>query len=252
MKTLHKILTLVTLCTVLPTLASADSNADVNKRHRACLNKVEVNAEAAFDDAIAWEGLGGGEAAKHCAAAALLAANMPLEAARRFEALADSTRRDDVFRADILAHAARAYLVAGDDARALEVLDTAIRLNPAKSDFHLDRAEVLAAQGAYWEAIDDLNLAIAGTPNSADGFALRASAYRMLETFDLARADADRALEINPKHVPALLESGIIARLSGNDVRARKDWVTLLLVDPLGPAAVAARANLERLDGATQ
>src|SRR3546814_14886518 len=61
----------------------------------------------------------------------------------------------------------------------------------------IDRAMTLAAKGRYWEAIDDLNLALAADPRRADALTLRASAYRYVDAPDFALETVQRALAID-------------------------------------------------------
>jgi regulator of sirC expression with transglutaminase-like and TPR domain len=77
---------------------------------------------------------------------------------------------------------------------------------------------------------------------------MRASAYRLVENAELAMADVERALALQPGHPGALLERGNLRRLIGDDDGARADWIKLLQTDPESIPADAARANLEKLD----
>ena len=76
----------------------------------------------------------------------------------------------------------------------------------------------------------------------------RASAYRYLDSLELASDDVNRALSLKPDHVAAYLERGIIRRLSRDPDGAREDWLHAINLAPKSPAAEAARRNLERLD----
>src|SRR3546814_13378327 len=96
----------------------------------------------------------------------------------------------------------------------------------------IDRAMTLAAKGRYWEAIDDLNLALAADPRRVDALVLRASAYRYVDAPDFALKNVERALAIAPEHPEALLERGILRRLKGDVAGARADWLQLLDLPP--------------------
>jgi Flp pilus assembly protein TadD len=106
--------------------------------------------------------------------------------------------------------------------------------------------------GAFWDAVDDLNRAIDLAPKRPDVLALRASAYRRLETLDLAEDDVTRALALEPGFPDALLERGILRRLKGDTAGARRDWLAVVRAGGDSPAAEAARDQLERLDMKTQ
>ena len=156
---------------------------------------------------------------------------------------------DSTLRADVLGQAGQAWLQAGEPGRARAALDTALGLDPDNPELLIDRALAQAAVGAYWEAVDDLNLAIEYAPTRSDAYAFRAAAYRYLDILDLASDDVERALALAPDDPVILLERGNIRRLGGDDAGARQDWLRILTETPGSPAAEAAQANLERLDG---
>ncbi|MCC7016286.1 MAG: tetratricopeptide repeat protein [Rhodospirillales bacterium] len=228
--------------------ALADGAEDSpERRYRACMAKARAAPQAAFDDALAWTGLGGGQAARHCLAAALIGLGQHAEGARRLEALAQETR-DPAMRAELLAQAAQGWLLAGDAVRADDVLTAAIRIAPADAELLIDRAGARAQLGRYGEAAEDLTAALARTPRRADALALRAGARRFIEDAEGALADAEAALALDPALPEALLERGILRRLKGDEAGARADWLKILVVAPAGLAADAARKNLELMD----
>jgi len=135
---------------------------------------------------------------------------------------------------------------------ALAAQSAALSLEPDNVELLIDRSVTLAQARNYWEAIDDLNRALELAPGRGDVLVLRASAYRYVDALDLAAEDLAAALAHNPDDVEALLERGILRRLTGDDDGARADWVRVVSLDPQGPAAEAARDNLERLDVKTE
>jgi regulator of sirC expression with transglutaminase-like and TPR domain len=217
------------------------------RRYRACMAKARMVPQAAFDDALAWTGLGGGQAARHCLAAALIGLGQYSEGARRLEGLAQDSR-EDAMRAELLAQAAQGWLLAGDGVRADDVLTAAIRIAPDNAELLIDRAGARAQLKRYGEAAEDLTAALAREPRRADALALRASARRFLDDADGALKDAEAALALDSANVEALLERGILRRLAGDETGARADWLKLLAVAPAGAAADAARKNLELMD----
>ena len=74
------------------------------------------------------------------------------------------------------------------------------------------------------------------------------SARRFLENFAGARQDVDRALKLRPTDPDALVERGIIKRLTSDDAGAREDWLAVIKAHPDSPAALAAQSNLEKMD----
>ncbi|MBI3453696.1 MAG: hypothetical protein HY057_12875, partial [Rhodospirillales bacterium] len=218
-------------------------------RYETCLARAAREPAEAFEDALAWADIDGGDAARHCATVALLNQGHAKAAAERLETLAARMRAAPArLRADVLAQAGQAWLAAPDPARAYAALSAAIDFAPGNPDLWIDRAETLAAAANYWEAIDDLNKAIDLNPRRGDAFAFRAAAYRYVDSLELAADDAERAVEFSPRLPEAWLERGIVRRLKGDIRGARADWLQVLLLDAEGPAGDVARANIERME----
>jgi tetratricopeptide (TPR) repeat protein len=216
----------------------------------SCLRKAEREPDAAFEDAMGWaRARGGGEPALHCAAVALFNRGSYRQAAEAFTDLAARFRdRRTLLRASLVAQAGRAWLAADAPGRAAAAFGAAIDIAPETPTFWIDRAEAQAADGKFWEAIDDLNRALDLDGQRGDAHALRAAAYRQVEALDLAIEDADAAVRLAPKLPEAWLERGILKRLRNDKDGARRDWREVLLLEPDGQAAEAARANIERME----
>ena len=220
------------------------------REYQECMRLTRLEPALAFEQALAWQDMGGGIPARHCEAVALLLLGHNAEAATRLEAIANEMPDDAPPEAvaDVLAHAGIAWVDAGDLDRAAGVQTAAIDLSPDIAVFRVDRALTYAQQGRYWEAIDDLNRAIELDDTDASAFAMRSSAYRFVDVNDLAMEDAERALELDPEHPEGLLERGILHRLTGNPEAARQDWLRLIELHNGRPAAEDAKRNLELLD----
>lgn len=216
--------------------------------YRLCLDTARAYPEQGFEFSGKWLGLGGEEPARHCRAVALIGLKEYAEAAASLEELATYSKGPARLRADMLAQAGQAWLLGEDLGRAHAALSAALRLMPQDATLLIDRANVLADGGQYWEAIDDLNAALERAPNHTDALTYRASAYRLVEAPELALEDAERALAVDPRHLGALLERGILYRASGRDDDARRDWIRILELSPQAGEADAARANLELMD----
>jgi regulator of sirC expression with transglutaminase-like and TPR domain len=74
------------------------------------------------------------------------------------------------------------------------------------------------------------------------------TAYRYLETYDLAAELIEEALRLEPDNPDALLERGIIRRLNDDKEGARADWTRVVELAPDSPPAEAARKNLDALN----
>ncbi|MBF0128567.1 MAG: hypothetical protein HQL33_01115 [Alphaproteobacteria bacterium] len=235
---------------VLAVLAfgAAAETIDPAREYSSCLAMANTSPQEAFDRAQRWEGLGGGEAARHCAAAALFGLGKYAEAGKRLEALAQESRREVPVRAGMLRQAGRAWFMAHETDRAYAVQSAALKLAPGDPQLLVDRAATLAEGKDYRESIADLDLALKAEPERPDALLFRASAYRLAGETASAQRDIDRLLRLNPGNVDGLLERGILARLAGHADAARRDWMRILFLDPPSPAADAARRNIERMD----
>lgn len=232
----------------LAAVAAVAQEIDDARKYETCMNQVRQDPDKAFDTALAWRDLGGGDAARHCLAAALMGLKHYAEAAQRFERLAQEIKAEPAFKAKLLGQGAQAWLLDGKPGRAEAVLTAALKLAPDTPALLVDRAEARAALSAYWEAVDDLNRAVELDPRRPDAYVFRAAAYRMLDSLDLAEDDLAQALALNPLHPEALLERGIVRRLKGDDNGARRDWLKVLTVAPGTPTAEAAQRNIEKMD----
>lgn len=222
--------------------------ADAQERYAACMDKILIDAEDAFDEATQWQGLGGGHPARHCALAALMEIGHYADAAQGLETLADAVKANAAFKAKLLVQSARAWIAANDPKRAVAVADAALHLAPDAPKALLVRAQALALQGAFWDAADDLSRVLYNDPQNAEALVMRGAAYRQLDAADLALDDLNRALSLKPNHPEGLLERGIVHRLSKRNAKARADWKHLIELHPKTEAARAAKANVHKLD----
>lgn len=236
------------LVTVSMLVSPAADAADPTSRYGQCMDLAETNPQQAFETANAWADQGGGDAAGHCAASALMGLNRYTEAAKTFEALAQNSGARPNTRAALLGHAGQAWLMGRDPDQAVGVLTRAITLAPDDAALLVDRAQAQFDLHRYRAAIADLDAAVKISPNLVDAYVFRANAYRRLDDLDSAEADADKAISLDSLHPEALLERGMIHKLRGDKVAARRDWLTLVTVAPDTEAARIARANLDRMD----
>lgn len=215
--------------------------------YETCMRQARIDPDRGLAAALVWRDRGGGDAARHCAAVALIGLGRHVQAAARLEALAGDMKNTGG-RAAILAQAGAAWFQAGDYARAHASQSAALTLSPGDPEILIDRAMTLAGAKNYWEAIDDLNRVVAADRENFAALVLRASAYRYVDALELAREDAAAAFRLAPSRPEILLEYGIILRLSGDRDGARRHWLTLIRRHDGIPAADTARRNLELLD----
>jgi tetratricopeptide (TPR) repeat protein len=231
--------------------SDSDRNAEfVNaQEYTACMTLAQREPDQALGSAESWEQRGGGDAARHCAAVALLGMGHYADAAQRLEALGENmSAGEPQLAAQVLAQAGIAWQGAEQYERAVAAETAALKLAPQDVGILIDRSANQFFLGKCWEAIDDLNAASELVPDRADILVFRASAYRCVEAYDLAREDVERALQLKPGDAEALLERGTIRHLSGDSEGARADWLKVAEDAAGTPTADAAQMNLERLD----
>lgn len=231
-----------------PPAPAASETINPKMEYRTCLNLARAKPEEGWEEALAWTSLGGGDPARHCGAVALIGLGKYEEAARRLESLASSSRREEALRAEMLAQAGQAWLMAGKPQQALAAQDTALKLVPGHPELMLDKAVTLASVSHYAEVVELLGALLKAQPNRIEAMVLRAVAYRYLDRLDLAKDDLARALVLDPAFPDALLERGIIRRLEDNQAGAREDWMKTIAAAPESAAADTARRNLEMMD----
>ncbi|MAO54173.1 MAG: hypothetical protein CMM61_00560 [Rhodospirillaceae bacterium] len=222
--------------------------AERAKRYGECMATARRRPQDGFEDAIAWRAEGGGTAADHCAAVALIGLEQYSEAANRLERLAQDSLAEPEVKAGLWDQAGQAWLLDERPENAIRAFTSAIGLMPGAPDMLIDRAQAWAAKGDYSAAEADLSAALNLAPSRDDVYALRASARRYLDRTEDALADANTALELNPGNPEALLERGILRRMKGDDAGARTDWMKILNAMPDTAAAGPARQNIETMD----
>lgn len=216
--------------------------------YRSCLLLAKKNPEEGWEQAIAWQSLGGGEPARHCAGVALIGLGKYGEAATRLENLANESVRDDRVRSEMFAQAGQAWVLAGNLPRADSAQRAALTLSPGNTDVMLDQAVLFSQLGQFPKVVDILTQVLRLQPGRIEALALRAAAFRYQDNLYGAMDDVARALEMDPDYPEALLERGMIWRLKGDDAAARADWMKAISLVPDTPLADTARRNLELMD----
>jgi tetratricopeptide (TPR) repeat protein len=234
--------------------ACADARADQfdavrQQEYEDCMTLARRVPADGYESALAWQGQGGGDPARHCAAVALIGMGKFKEAAERLESLAGAmAQRQPVLAAGAFAQAGQAWTMAGETRRALDAAAAGLTLTPEDVDLLLDRAIALATLGDFTAAVADLDKAQVLAPERADVLVYRASAWRFREDLTKARTDIDAALALDSDNAEALLERGNIRRLTSDMAGAREDWLQVVEIAGGTPAGDAAKANLEKLD----
>ncbi len=248
----HCLILLLAGALILSPMARAQdgalSAADA-QRYNDCMSQARSVPAKAYSAATAWQKQGGGAAAGHCAAVALIGLGRYKQAAQSLEKLAagEAKSRTDL-AAGLYGQAAQAWILANDNKSALKDQNAGLKLAPTNVDLLTDRGVVMASQGKYWDAIDDFNKAHDLAGERADILTYRASAYRLLQSLDLASDDIAEAIRADPNFADAYLERGIIRRLKNDIPGARADWQKAMQLGAGTPTADQAAANLSQLD----
>ncbi len=230
-----------------PPEAAAETRAEKGQ-YGQCIRLAKSKPEQGWEEALAWQSLGGGEEARHCAAVALIGMGKFGEAASRLEALAAESIQVDAVRAEMMAQAAQAWVSEGLLPQADVALKTALRLAPRNAEIMIDHAVVLAQLKKNEQAVELLSAVLRSQPNRVEVLTLRASALRVLSDLKGARADLEKALKTDPNFVDARLERGVLLRLEGQEAKAREDLLKVIRLVPESQAADIARRNLEEMD----
>lgn len=225
------------------------TSAENEQQYAACMALVDQNPTDALESAVQWEKQGGGDAAEHCQALALIGLKQYEDAGVLLEQIAETMPQVKApVASEVFGQASYAWMLAGKTQRALHDLNQGITLSPKNVELLIDRARLYGESGMYFEALDDLNAAADLAPKRPDIYAYRASAYISLSQLDIAADNLDQALLLAADFPQALLERGRLHALNGEKDAARKDFMRVLEVAPKTDVAAAAQLQLEKLD----
>ncbi len=214
-----------------------------------CMQLADTRPVEAQRQAMEWRTKGGGYAAEHCEAAALLNLKQFDEAAKRFHDVAEGTTAENAtLRAEAYDQAAEAWLMAQKPQNARAELDAGLKLTPKDVRLLIDRAQAEGLAHDFWAALDDLNAALDIEPNRVEALVLRAAAYRQVDAADLALDDIARAIALQPQFPDAYLERGTLRAMKGDYVGARDDWNRVKQLAPNSFASDLAQKDLAKLD----
>jgi serine/threonine protein kinase/Flp pilus assembly protein TadD len=120
----------------------------------------------------------------------------------------------------------RAYLAAGDTARAADALAAAVRLDPAACWPNFYSGLCAYRTGRHADAVAAFSVCIGAAPDVAGCFYNRGLAYAALGQPEAALRDYDRALALEPGSAAAALNRGMLAfaagRLDGAEADLRR------------------------------
>ena len=189
-------------------VAAAQTQSE-NQRLSACIDRIETDAEGAYEDGLKWAEAGRRPAARVCVALALIALGQGEEGALRLEELANSPDAGGLDeRAVYLAQAGNAWLVAGAPEAAIVTLTNAMKLSPRDAALYVDRARAHMTMKTWDKAGADLDRAVELSPGLAEAYHMRAHALTELGRLDDAWADVKAAMRADPSNVEVLVLRG--------------------------------------------
>ncbi len=214
-----------------------------------CVALIAADAAGAEREAAAWARSGGGAAARHCRALALIATGAGSAAID--ELLGIAAEEPDLTaqaRAEVLVQAGEMLLDEGDGVTARAVANQALSLAPGDPDATALSAAVRLADGDAAGAVAEIDATMASGDATARLLVLRSAAERRLGDFVAARDDAQRATELAPKSPSAWLERGRVAARIGDRQDARDALLRAVSLDRGGKLGLAAQNALQRME----
>lgn len=132
----------------------------------------------------------------------------------------------------------------GKAGEALRVLREAMSLDPEQPLYPRNAGEMARRLGRHAEAVTLSRRATELAPNDAEAFYHHALALTDAQQLDDALANYCQALALNPKHLSAWNNTGVVLRQQGHNHAARVAFEKALVIDP---EHIEARHNLEEL-----
>ena len=222
-----------------------------------CAELARTDPARAVEVASRWHAQGGGALARQCTALAYVAQDKWAAAATAFEQAArEAETGKQIAAAGLWVQAGNARLAGGEAREAIAAFDAALvsgtLSGPAKGEARLDRARANVIAGDLAAARADLDEALKLVPEDPLGWLLSASLARRMDQLERAQVDIAEAARRSPDDASVALEAGRIALAAGAPAAARIAWEGALKNQPGSPAALAAKAELDRLGAPAQ
>jgi len=209
-------------------------------RYQQCVSAAKTDAQGAYNQGLAWHSSGGGAAAQHCEALALMQLQRYTEAGPLLDALGQDKSLQNSMRAQLFDQAGNAWLLAEDAGRADVSFSNALLYSSGDVEILADRARARAMRKDWNGADADLTAALIRDADRADLLVLRASARHAAGRKAEARKDIDAALGIFPNYGDALVERGAMKYEDGDARGAQADWQLVVKSAPNSRAAALA------------
>ena len=194
-----------------PAVMAEDLTQDFDTKHKACLERIAIDSELAYEEALIWKSQGGGRRAKHCIAMALFALGQPDEAAFKLDKLAQaSDGGTDIMRADFYFEATNFWLDAKNPKQAYQSATKGLDLIYDHQDLRIARARAYVMAGRYDYAQTDLTSVLTLSPNRIDALRYRADTHLKQGNLQAAKIDIEKALSLDPTIIETALVRGHI------------------------------------------
>lgn len=191
--------------------SAADLTPQLDARHKACLERIAIDQEIAYEEAMIWHDQGGGRRARHCEAMALFALGHEGEAANRLDVLADS--RDggsNEMRLNFRGEAANFWLAAQEPGKALTSATAGLEYDANNAGLRIARARAHVMQADFDQAETELSLILMHHTNHAEALRYRADVRMRQNRLVAAKTDIDASLSADPTSVETALLRGHI------------------------------------------
>ncbi len=186
-------------------------DVDFEAKHKACLEHVSDDPEAAYENAMIWQSHGGGRRARHCVAKALSALGHIGEAAIRMEKIAKAPDGGTpTMRAGFYAEAAELWLATKQPHRALDAASAGLKIARSNLDLRILRARAYGELGRWDYSEIDLISALAFHPDNARALRARAHTYLKQGNLTKAKADIEASVRADRTNIDTLLLRGKI------------------------------------------
>ena len=187
-----------------PAMAQTDK-----ERLEQCIDKIDRDAEGAYQDGLTWMSRGSPPGARQCTALALIALGEEAEGAARLEELANAVDAGGMeARAVYLAQSGNAWLMAGMPKEAVVTLTNALKLLPKDGELHKDRARAHILLKNWNDAANDLDTAMILGAGDAEAYRMRGHVRLKQSRLQEAWQDVDAALKLAPTDVNVVVLRG--------------------------------------------
>ncbi len=144
--------------------------------------------------------------------------NQPQAAIKSLEKGVPSTKDTAAFLLNQMT-LANSYLAIGDNQAAYNVYDNILEVHPNYGFARNNRGVLLYEKGQYVEAVEDMDVKLAKTPNDADALIVRANANIKLDELYKAEEDLQRAKIIQPNKLQLESTSKVLEKRKAEKVK---------------------------------